>query len=477
MSDLVDLPAVEQRRLIEARTVSAQELLAAHLDRIDAAAVNGAVNAVVALDAEVAGRRAAAVDNALANGVEVGPLAGLVTAHKDLTETADFPTTYGSPLFAGFRPPADSLVVARMRAAGAVALGKTNTPEFGAGSHTFNPVYGTTRNPYGLDRSAGGSSGGAAAALACGMVAVADGSDMGGSLRNPAAWNNVVGVRTTPRLVPAVGPGNRWSTLAMEGPMGRTVDDVLLLLRVLAAADPRDPLHRATDLPERPEPPSRPLRVAWSRDLGGLPIEPAQVAVLDRFRNVIEAVGWHVEEAEPDLRGANECFRTLRAWQIATGPAGQLGDRLADVKATVQDEVRRGRALDAQAIARAYDQLGALWRRAAAFFSRYDLLVAPVTQLAPFPAEWEYPARVAGVEMGSYIEWMAACWRITVLGTPTLSLPAGFDDAGLPVGAQLIGRHGGDVDLLRAASVLEAATEHHRRRPPVVGAAAPEVSA
>ena len=364
MSDLVDLPAVEQRRLIEARTVSAQELLAAHLDRIDAAAVNGSVNAVVALDAEVAGRRAAAVDDALANGVEVGPLAGLVTAHKDLTETADFPTTYGSPLFAGFRPPADSLVVARMRAAGAVALGKTNTPEFGAGSHTFNPVYGTTRNPYGLDRSAGGSSGGAAAALACGMVAVADGSDMGGSLRNPAAWNNVVGVRTTPRLVPAVGPGNRWSTLAM-----------------------------------------------------------------------------------------------------------------ADVKATVQDEVRRGRALDAQSIARAYDQLGALWRRAAAFFSRYDLLVAPVTQLAPFPAEWEYPARVAGVEMGSYIEWMAACWRITVLGTPTLSLPAGFDDAGLPVGAQLIGRHGGDVDLLRAASVLEAAPEHHRRRPPVVGAAAPEVSA
>jgi len=467
VSELVELPAVEQRRLLAAREVSASDLLDAHLVRIDDG--NESVNAVVSIDRDIAHRRAAAVDAAVVAGEEVGPLAGLVTAHKDLTETADFLTTYGSPLFARFRPREDSLLVARMRAAGAVALGKTNTPEFGAGSHTFNPVHGRTLNPYDVTRSAGGSSGGAAAALTCGMVAIADGSDMGGSLRNPAAWNNVVGFRTTPRVVPSVGVGNRWLTLSMDGPMGRTVADVALLLGVLGASDGRDPLHRPIELPAELTPPGRPPRVAWSRDLGGLAIEPGQLGVLERFRDVVEGLGWPVEDAEPDLRGADECFRTLRAWQIASGPAGQLGDRLTEVKSTVQDEVRRGRALGGQDIADAYAHLGALWRRAAEFFSRYDLLVAPVTQLAPFPAEWEYPSTVAGVEMASYIGWMATCCRVTVLGTPTLSLPAGFDDAGLPVGAQLIGRHGGDVDLLRAALALEQATNHHLRRPPVVG--------
>ena len=256
-ADLVGLSACEQRRLLGAGEVSARELLAAHVERIDA--VNGAVNAIVAFDPSVGAARAAAVDDAVAAGEPVGPLAGLVTAHKDLTETADFPTAYGSPLLAGFRPSADSLLVERMTAAGAVAVGKTNTPEFGAGSHTFNPVYGVTRNPYDLARSAGGSSGGAAAALACGMVAVADGSDMGGSLRNPAAWNAVVGFRPTPRVVPTVLSANPWSPLGVEGPMGRTVADVALLLSVIGRPDARDPLALAIDLPERLAPPDRPL--------------------------------------------------------------------------------------------------------------------------------------------------------------------------------------------------------------------------
>ena len=331
-SGLVEMTAVEQRRLVSTRQVSAMELLDAHLERI--AMVNPVVNAVVALDADVGRARAEDVDDALARGDDPGPLAGLVTAHKDLTETADFPTTYGSPLYAGFRPPADSLLVARMRAAGAVAVGKTNTPEFGAGSHTFNPVYGTTLNPWDRTRSAGGSSGGAAAALACRMVAIADGGDLGGSLRNPAAWNNVVGLRTTARLIPQVAPGNPWLPLSTQGPMGRTVDDVLLLLRVMAAPDDRDPLHRSVDLPAELRPPDRPLRVAWSRDLG-VAVEASQLDVLDGVKHTLADLGWDVVDAEPDLDLAGDCFRVLRAWSIANSPTGRSAEHLDRVKETV----------------------------------------------------------------------------------------------------------------------------------------------
>jgi amidase len=464
--DLVELTAVEQRRLVGDKEVSAGELLDAHLRRI--AATNPAVNAVIALDPDVARARARAVDDAIAAGDDPGPLAGLITAHKDLTETADFPTTYGSPLFAGHRPPADSLIVARMRAAGAVAVGKTNTPELGAGSHTFNPLHGTTFNPWDLSRSAGGSSGGAAAALACRMVATADGSDMGGSLRNPAAWNNVIGFRSTPRAVPKVGPGDPWLTLSMEGPMGRTIDDVVLLLRVIGQPDGRDPLHRPLDLPAELRPPQRPLRVAWSDDLGGLPVERSQRDVLAGARQVMTELGWDVVDAEPDLGGA-DCFRVLRAWTIANGVTAQFPDRIDEVKATIRDEVRRGRALTAADVADAFEELGAMWRRAAAFFAAgWDLLAAPVTQLAPFPTELEYPTEVAGEVMGNYIDWMASCWRVTVTGCPALSLPAGFDADGLPAGVQLIASHGDDVALLRAAKALEAATGHAARRPPVL---------
>jgi amidase len=463
--ELVELTAVEQRRLIGAREVSAVELLDAHLERI--AATNPAVNAIVAFDPDVGRRRAEAVDAAIARGDDPGPLAGLVTAHKDLTETADFPTTYGSPLFAGHRPRADSLLVARMAAAGAVAVGKTNSPEFGAGSHTFNQVYGVTRNPWGLDRSAGGSSGGAAAALACRMVATADGSDTGGSLRNPAAWNNVVGFRPTVRCVPKVTPGNAWMPISTEGPMGRTIDDVALLFGVLAAPDPRDPMHRPVTVPVPVPAPEGPLRVAWSADIG-VPVEDSQRHVLAGARQAMVDLGWDVVDDEPELALASDCFRTLRCWNIANGPTAPLHDRIDQIKATIQDEIRRGEALQQQDVARAYAQLAALWHETVAFFDRgYDLLTCPVTQVSPFPVDVEYPTEVAGQAMSNYIDWMASCWRITVTGCPTLSLPAGFDADGLPVGVQLVARQCADAWLLRAAKAVEEATGFAARRPPV----------
>jgi len=466
--DLVELTAVEQRRMIGAKEVSARELLDAHLARIEA--VNGAVNAIVALDPSVGRARAAAIDETIARGEDPGPLAGLVTAHKDLTETADFPTSYGSPLFADHRPAQDCLLVARMKAAGAVAVGKTNSPEFGAGSHTFNRVYGTTRNPWGTDRSAGGSSGGAAVALTCRMVATADGSDTGGSLRNPAAWNNVIGFRPSIRVVPRVGPGNAWMPLSTEGPMGRTVDDVALLFGVLAQRDDRDPMQIVLDVPDAIVPPDRPLRVAWSPDLG-LPIEPEQLAVLAGARTAMEGLGWTTVEATPDLPLASTSFRVLRAWNVANGITSAFSDRREEIKATIQDEIRRGEALSQADVAAAYAGYNDCWLRTSAFFDDgYDLLACPVTQVAPFPTEWEYPTEINGIALGNYIDWMEACWRITTTGCPALSLPAGFDPAGLPVGVQLVARQGRDLDLLRAAKALEEATGLAVRRPPVVAA-------
>jgi amidase len=466
--DLVELTAVEQRRLIGAKEVSARELLDAHLRRIDA--VNGTVNAIVSLDPDVGRARAAAIDEATARGEDPGPLAGLVTAHKDLTETADFPTSYGSPLFADHRPSTDCLLVARMKAAGAVAVGKTNSPEFGAGSHTFNPVHGTTRNPWGTDRSAGGSSGGAAVALACRMVATADGSDTGGSLRNPAAWNDVIGFRPSIRVVPRVGPGNAWMPLSTEGPMGRTVDDVALLFRVLGAPDARDPMQIRLDIPEVIDPPDRPLRVAWSADLG-LPVEPGQLAVLAGARAAMEDLGWTTVDATPDLPRASDSFRVLRAWNIANGLTAAFGDRRDEIKAAIQDEIRRGEACTQADIAAAYAGYNDCWVRTVAFFDEgYDLLACPVTQVAPFPVEWEHPTSINGIELANYIDWMESCWRITTTGCPALSLPAGFDADGLPVGVQLVARQGHDIDLLRAAKALEAATGFAARRPPVVEA-------
>jgi amidase len=456
-------------RRIRARELSAREVLQAHLDQIER--TNPQVNAIVTLIAERAARQAREADERLAAGERPGPLHGLPMAHKDTHATAGIRTTSGSPIFADHVPDRDELVIERIRAAGAVTLGKTNTPEFAAGSHTFNRVFGLTRNPYDPSRSAGGSSGGAAAALACGMQPLADGGDMGGSLRNPASFCNVVGLRPSPGRVPSWPVLAGWSTLGVQGPMARDVADVALLLSVLAGPDPRSPIALETHGSAFAAPLDRDLaglRLAWSPDLGGtIPVDPAVTAVLEPAAKVFEEMGCAVEEASPDLTGADEVFRTLRAWHWDITLRPLLDERRADFKPSLAENIDAGRSLTGADLGRAETLHTALFHRVREFFERYDALLLPVSQVPPFDAGAEYPGEVAGRPMRDYLEWMRSCFLISATGCPALSVPAGFTSDGLPVGLQVVGPHHADLAVLQIGHAFERATRHGARRPPL----------
>ncbi|XNL82517.1 amidase [Actinomadura madurae] len=456
-------------RRIRTRELSAREVLQAHLDQIER--TNPRVNAVVTLVAERAAEQARAADERLAAGEEPGPLHGLPVAHKDTHATAGIRTTSGSPIFADHVPAEDELVVERIRAAGAVTLGKTNTPEFAAGSHTFNPVFGLTRNPYDPSRSAGGSSGGAAAALACGMHPLADGGDMGGSLRNPASFCNVAGLRPSPGRVPSWPVAAAWSTLGVQGPMAREVADVALLLSVLAGPDPRSPIALETPGSAFAAPLDGDLaglRVAWAPDLGGtIPVDPAVTGVLEPAVKVFQELGCAVEEAAPDLTGADEVFRTLRAWHWDITLRPLLDERRGEFKESLAANIDAGRSLTGADLGRAETLHTALFHRMREFFGRYDALLLPVSQVPPFDADLEYPEEVAGQRMHDYLEWMRSCFLISATGCPALSVPAGFTSGGLPVGLQIVGPHRADLAVLRIGHAFEQATRHAARRPPV----------
>lgn len=467
--DVCFRPATELAAMLRAREISAREVLEAHLQRIDR--VNPAVNALVTLDPDGARAAADAADAALAAGRDVGPLHGLPVAHKDTHATGGMRTTWGSPLHADTVPVRDELVVARLKAAGTVRVGKTNVPEFAAGSHTFNPLFGATHNPYRRGLSAGGSSGGAAAALAAGFVPVAEGSDMGGSLRNPAAFCNVVGLRPTPGRVPTWPAPLGWSQLSVQGPMGRTVADVALQLSAIAGPDRRVPIalgdHPASfaaPLPER----LAGLRVAWAPDLGGrVTVDPTIVSVLASSVRVLEDLGASVEDACPDLSGADDVFGTLRAW-LFEAAFGDISRRSPDeVKESIRWNAGRGATLTGPDLARAEMAHTRLYERTVAFFERYDVLLAPTTQVLPFPVEIEYPTEIAGVHQDNYLEWMRSCTLITPTGCPALSVPGGFTHDDLPVGLQIIGAPRADRRVLEVGHAFEQATQFGRRRPPL----------
>jgi amidase len=462
--------ATELATMIRSRQVSVTEVVQAHLAQIDR--VNPRVNAIVTLTAERALDEARAKDAALARGEAVGPLFGLPVAHKDLVPTRGIRTTWGSPIYRDHVPGEDALIVERLRAAGAVTLGKTNTPEFGAGSQTFNEVFGRTLNPYDQTKTCGGSSGGAAVALACGMVPIADGSDTGGSLRNPASFSNVVGFRPSPGRVPAWPSQVAWFTFSVQGPMARTVGDAALMLSAIAGPDPRSPIAIVESGERFREPLDRDfagVRIAWSRDLGGLPIDRRVTAVLAAQRPTFESLGCKVDDAEPDLSDAREIFQAWRAWAFALRYGPLLAEHRHQIKDTVIWNTEQGLKQTGRELGEAEVKRTRLYHRMREFMATYEFLVLPATQVPPFDVTQPYVTEINGVKLPTYIDWMRACSDITVTGHPAISVPCGFTDDGLPVGVQIVGRHQDDLGVLQLAHAFEQATGFWRRRPPMEG--------
>ncbi|HET9421594.1 MAG TPA: amidase [Nocardioides sp.] len=460
MTDLTPAStAREMAAAVRARQVSARELLELHLARIEER--NPELNAIVSLDVERAMKGAWAADDHLARGGVHGPLHGLPVAVKDTHAVAGWRTTYGSPLFADHVPDTDDLIVERVRRAGVVLIGKTNVPEFAAGSHTFNTVFGTTRNPVDPSRSAGGSSGGAAAALASGMVPLADGSDMGGSLRNPASFCGVVGLRPSLGRVPEWPQPNLWETTSVGGPMARNVGDLALLLSVLAGPDRRSP-HALGDPGTEFAPPItgtlRGVRVAWSLDLGGsFEVDHDVAHVIEEAGRLMARNGARTFGAWPVLEHADETFRTLRAWHFQARYGPLLREHPDAFKKSLADNIRAGETLTGADVAQAYERRSELAQRMRAFFADYDVLVMPVSQVPPFPADQEFPHDINGKPLDTYLDWMRSAYFITVTGCPAISVPAGTTPDGLPVGVQIVAPHGADRRLLGIAAAFEAA--------------------
>ena len=469
MAELCFKDAVELARMIRDKEVSASEVMTAFLSQIEL--VNPKVNAVCSFVGEEAALNAAKkADEKLSKGEPVGPLHGLPHAVKDLALTEGIRTTFGSRIYKDFIPGEDALFVERLKQAGAIIIGKTNTPEFGAGSQTFNEVFGATRNPYDLSKTCGGSSGGAAVALACGMLPLADGSDLGGSLRNPASFCNVVGFRPSPGRVPSHPVTLAWNTLAVEGPMARTVQDVALLLSVIAGADERSPIS----INEPGSIFSRPLqrdfkgaRVTWSRELGRYPVQPVVNEVCDRARSVFAGLGCQVDDGQPDFNDADEIFQTLRAWLFAQTRGDDFIKHRSLMKDTVTWNIEQGLKLRGADVARAEAKRTQFYHRVREFMERYEFLILPVSQVAPFPIEIDWVREINGVKMGSYIDWMGSCYAITLTGLPAISVPCGFTSDGLPIGIQIVGRHQRDFDVLQLAFAFEQATQYGAIRPSV----------
>ncbi|WP_309130283.1 amidase family protein [Brevibacterium sp.] len=458
------------------REISAREALEDHLGRIDA--VNPAINAVVTRDDEGAWKRAEAADEAIAREEPIGPLHGVPMTHKDTHDTKGMLTTWGSPLMADRVPESDSLIISRLKAAGINTTGKTNVPEFAAGSHTFNDVFGTTLNPYDTTKSASGSSGGVGAALAAGIQASGDGSDMGGSLRSPGSFNNVVGFRPSNGRIPHTLPGDPFAWLAQSGFMARTVSDVALLMSVGSGPEPGGPGSidepgSVFDLPEFAivadfQPELTGVRVGFSPDLAGLlPMETEVREVVAGTAQVFTDLGAEVSDTIPDLSDADEVFGVHRALDFVNA-WGPLYETQKDrIKESVVWNIELGLKLTGAEVVSAARARARLFGEVDRFFADHDVLVLSTCQVLPFDAAIEYPTEINGEKLDNYLDWMRALCLISATGCPAISVPAGFSASGLPVGVQLVAKPGNDVGLLRMAHAFEAATEFHLRHPEI----------
>lgn len=456
--ELTERAAADLADAIRRREVSSEEVVRAHLERIDE--INPAVNAIVSYRPDEAIDRARELDALSARGLSMGALHGLPFAVKDLMDVAGLPTTSGSRIHVGTVAQTDSVISGRIRDAGAVFVGKTNTPEFGVGSHTFNDVFGITRNPYDLSRSAGGSSGGAAAAVTSGMLPVADGSDLGGSIRNPASFGNLVGLRPTAGRVASARPGNAWDPGSVLGPLARTVRDAALLLSVISAPERRAPLSIDEDpslfLSLQPRPFAG-ARIAYSPDLGGLPLDPQVRAATDAAARLAADLGAEVIPVDLDLSEADLVFETFRSLEFLDAHGDEAAEHPDLVKQTLKDDIAWAAGFTAETLVRAAGARTRLFRRFQALFEDVDLLLAPCVQVLPFPVEWEYPTEIDGVAMDRYYSWQRSCSRITATAMPALSLPFTFSTEGLPIGVQFVGPYRADRMLLEFGLTWEGA--------------------
>jgi amidase len=469
--DLCFTPAVELLKLYRARRASPLEVMQAVLARIDA--VNPDVNAIVTLVREDALRHARRATAAFRRGSALPTLFGIPVAIKDVTATKGIRTTHGSKLYESHVPNEDALVVQRLRAAGAIVIGKTNTPEFAFGPNTVNAVFGATRNPWNLALTAGGSSGGSAAALAAGMCPLAEGTDLGGSLRGPASYCGVVGFRTTPGLIPRYPSVLAWDTYSVEGPMARTVGDAALMLSVMAGEDDRSPISYAVDpraLVKAVKTPSmKGWRVAWTPDLGGLmAIDDEVRAVFESAVAVFRAAGARLERASPDLSDVPEIVRLTRGLLMVARHADKLPEHRAVLQEGLVENTEQGLALTSRDVARGELLRTSQWQRMREFLATRDLLITPTSATPPFPIEQAHPIEINGRPVGRMLQRSYLTYAFSVLGLPAISIPCGFTLQGLPVGLQIIGRRRGEAAVLRAAGAFEAARPWAAHVPPVV---------
>jgi amidase len=465
--DLAFLSATDQAAGIRQRRFTATALLHACINQVER--LNPSLNAIVTQTFEVAQERAHEADAALSRGEIWGPLHGLIVAHKDLFPTKGVRTTYGSKIYEHHVPEVDAIPVERLKGAGGISIGKTNTPEFGAGSQTFNEVFGATCNPYDVTKTCGGSSGGAAVAVATGMVSLADGTDLGGSLRNPANFCNVVGLRPSPGRVPNWPDSLPWFPYSVAGPIARTVQDVALAMQVMAGPDSRSPIALETPGSHFAQPLERffqGVRVAFSPTLGGLPVERAVLDVVAESVEHLRRLGCEVIQEDPDLSSADEIFEVWRAWRMELRVASLPADRRPLLKDTVIWNAQQGEPLTGPQLSQVESKHADLFHRMRRFMERFEFILAPVNQVVPFPVHVPYPTEIEGVSMEHYIDWQKSCYRISACGNPAISVPAGFTSTGLPVGVQLIGRYRDDFGLLQLAHAFEGVSPAARRRPP-----------
>ena len=472
MKDLCFIPAASLARLYRARRLSPVEVVEAALARIDA--VNPRVNAFVTLDRDGALTQARRAAQALRRrGGKLGPLHGIPVGIKDVTPTRGMRTTFGSTLFADHVPDADALVVERLRAAGAIVLGKTNTPEFAFGPNTTNALFGPTRNPWDLSRTSGGSSGGSAVALATGMCPLASGTDLGGSLRGPAAFCGVIGFRTTPGLVPRHPTTLPWDAYSVDGPMARTVADTALMLSVMAGPDPRSALSYPVDqrrfLAAAQRPSVKGLRVAWTPDLGGVTqVDEGVAAVFEEAVAAFRSFGLRPVQACPDMRDVPEIVRLSRGFLMVARHADKLPRWRDRLQPGLVENTEAGLALSARDVAQGELLRGKLWQAACEFFASHELLLTPTAAVPPFPVEHPHPMEIGGRPVGKTMQRSYLTYAFSVLGLPAISVPAGFTLDGLPVGLQIVGRRGAEATVLAAAAAFEAACPWAERVPPVV---------